>query len=430
MILRLAIFVFLCLPLLAQAQIGAVFGTGPVSQSMGGTSLLQGMPSGFQTYSAPAALGFIRQVEVSAGAQYMDPKLKPFGNVVLNSNGTRGDFQTAGVRSGGGNVLAIALPFGKVRPLTLGAAFYLPFGTLVRVSGSPVNYPFYPIYSDIARNFFFVLGAGYELFDGFALGLNMRSTTKSTAVYALRADSSINYSASAVEAKGESRLSVSILYDFEKKNANRPYTLGAMYRARAGLETKLAADVSAFFPLQGSLTSTPAFTPDEWVLMGTGRVSEALTISSDVAWAKWSKYSSPYGTGNINSYVIGTSRKDALFRDVLVPRVGFQYAKALSGDIKRLNWRLGYLFHPSPVPDQSGDSNFVDNDRHMFSSGVGLGFQNPWAATDIIDLDFFFQYNWLKTRVVTKNTATTIGAPGYRTGGSILLYGMGIKLRF
>lgn len=421
----------LLLPQLSHAHVESVFGIGPVSQGMGATSLVQGSFSGFQTYSAPAALGFIHQVEVSAGVQYMDPKLKPFGTVVLSPNGTMGEFKSANVMSGGGNVLAIALPFGKVHPFTVGGAFYLPFGTLVRVSGSPVNYPFYPIYSDISRNFFFVVGAGYELFDGFAVGINLRSTTKSTAVYALRSDSSINYSASAVEAKGESRLSVSVLYDFEKKNSGSPYTLGAMYRARSGLETKLAADISAFVPLQGELTSTPAFSPDEWVLMGTGRIGDSWILSTDLSWAKWSKYSSPYGTGNINSYVIGTAYKEALFKDVLVPRIGTQYKSALNGEnLKQFFWRFGYLYQPSPVPDQTGESNYVDNNRHLFSTGAGVGIKNPWDEASLIDLDFFFQYNWLKNREIKKNLSTSVGYPGYKSGGSILLYGMGLKVRF
>lgn len=414
----------------AHAQIGAVFGIGPVSESMGSTSLVHGKPNAFNAYAAPAALGFIRNPEVSVGAQYMSPSLRPYGTLVINSNRTLGEFRESGVLPGGGQLLAIAIPFGKVRPLTIGAAFYLPFSTLVRVSGTPVNYPFYPIYTDISRNLFYVVGAGYEIFDGWALGINLRSTTKSIAAYSLRADSSVNYSASAVEARGQTRYSFSIVYDGEKKNPDFPFTVGAMYRARAGLETKLSADISAFVPVQGSLTSTPTFSPAEWVLMSSAKLSESLIASMDLAWVKWSEYSSPYGSGNINTYIIN-SNTPAGFKDRLVPRAGAQYKKNINGTIlKDLILRGGYSFQKSPVPNQDRDSNFVDNDRHSFTSGLGFALKNPWQETSDLDLDFFAQYNWLHNRKITKISATNIGAPGYISGGSILLFGAGVTIRF
>ncbi|MGZ3695657.1 MAG: hypothetical protein ACXWQO_16215, partial [Bdellovibrionota bacterium] len=240
----------------AHAELGSLFGMGPLSSGLGGTSLFQGRPSPYQTLNAPASLGFIHKVEVDLSAQYFDPKLRPFGTVVLNSGGNLGNFDTAGVVAGGGTLVGIALPFGRVRPLTLGAVIYLPFTTLIRISGQPVDHPFYPLYSDIARNFFFSVGAGYELFDGLALGMNMRSTTKSVANYTLRTSNSVNYSASVVEGKSESRPSFSVVYDNERaRGANATaYSVGAMYRAQAGLETKLIADVTAFVPVEGSIT--------------------------------------------------------------------------------------------------------------------------------------------------------------------------------
>lgn len=420
---------FLVFSLNARAEMGNIFGIGAYSQGMGSVSLVQGVPSPFQTYAAPAALGFLRNVEVSVGAQYMDSRLRPFGSLVLNSNGTIGEFNSAGVLSGGGQVFAMGLPIGKVRPLTLGAVVYLPFSSLVRVSGAPVNYPFYPLYNDLSRNFFLVIGAGYELFDGLALGINFRSTTQSNAFYSLRSDNTINYSASAVEAKGQSRISASVLFDAERRGG-APFSIGAMYRARAGLQTKLAADVTAFVPIQGELISFPSYSPAEWVLMGAARFNDNWKTSLDVAWVKWSDYVSPYGTGNINSYAVDSVRKEALFRDILVPRIGVEYTHRSSGFFKQSQYRVGYLYHPSPVPDQTGDSNFVDNNRHLFSLGWGLGFSNPWREGDLVELDLFGQYNWLKSRKITKNTTTTVGAPGYTAGGKIWMYGMSATLRF
>lgn len=415
----------------AKAEMASLFGIGQRSPAMGGTALIQGQYNPFQVYTAPAALGFLRRVEFSFGAQYLDPRIKPYGQIVLNSSGTQGDFRDAGVLPGGGSVIGFALPLGRVRPLTLGGAIYLPFTTLIRVSGTPVDYPFYPLYTDISRNFFFVVGAGYEVVDGLALGGNIRSTTKSNTQYVLRSDNSINYSASAVEAKSQSRLSVSVVYDRGRRNPDQPWSAGFMYRGKSGMENKLSADVSAFVPVQGELNSMPSYTPAEFVLMASGKLAGKYTFSGDVSRVKWSDYVSPYGSGNINSYVIGSRASTANFRDTTVYRFGMQQESVLGGGfVKKISYREGYQWHPSPVPDQTGDSNFADNDRHMITAGLGLTLDHPFRDEDVFDLDFFFQYNLLKDRAVRKAAANNIGAPGYNTGGKILVYGMGASMRF
>ncbi len=415
----------------ARGEMPSLFGIGQRSMAMGGAALNQGNYNPFHAYTAPAALGYLRRVEFSFGAQYFDPRIKPVGTVQLNSNGTQGDFRESGVLPGGGSLIGFALPLGSKRPLTLGGAIYMPFTTLIRVSGTPVDYPFYPLYTDISRNFFFVIGAGYEFIDGWALGINMRSTTKSTVNYALRSDNTVNYSASATEAKSETRFSVSFLYDHARRNPEKPWTAGLMYRAKSGMETKLQADVSAFVPLQGELVSLPAYTPAELVLMGSLKAFKAWTFSGDIARVQWSKYSSPYGSGYINSYVLGNRQSSANFKDITVFRFGMQQEFPIGGGfLKSISYREGYQFHPSPVPDQTGDSNFLDNDRHMISTGMGLAVESPLRDNEVLDLDFFIQYNLLKSRSVRKSASTNIGAPGYETGGHILLYGMGVGMKF
>lgn len=413
----------------AHAELGSLFGVGPLSGAMGGASLFQGRQSAYQILNAPASLGYMRQVQVDVSAQYFDPKLMPFGTLVLNSGGTLGTFDTAGVQRGGGSLLGFALPFGKVRPLVLGVTIYLPFSTLIRISGQPVDHPYYPLYTDVAQNFFFAVGAGYEVLDGLSLGVNMRSTTKSVANYTLRSSNSVNYSASVVEGKSESRPSFSVIYDFERGAGGAPVSVGAAFRAKSGLETKLIADVTAFVPVEGSITSMPSYTPAEWALFGTARSGE-FTFSADAALVKWSKFVSPYGTGNINTYAIGGLRREAGFRDVVVSRFGVDYSYARDGFFRKLSYRLGYLNHPSPVPPQTGNSNFVDSDRHNFTAGLGTAVKDFFRDDGLVDIDLFFQYNWLMRRQVTKDASNNVGAPGYVSGGKILLYGAGASFKF
>ena len=418
----------------AKANVASTFGFGPLSSATGGTSFLVGNYDAFSVYSAPAALGYISDVKASLGYFSMTPKLKAVGSVVLNSNGTRGEFSESGVLGGTGQTLGLTLPIGsKNRPLTVGAAFYLPSTSVARVSGSPVNYPFYTLYSDISRNAFYVFGIGYRIWGPLAVGVNLRSSIKSLADYQLRADNTINYSASAVEARSQSRVSVSLMYDASLKGEPDPGAIGLMYRAESTMETKLNADVTAFVNVKGVLNSISAYSPAEWVLALSQRFdSIGLTGSFDATWVKWSGYASPYGSGNINSYVIGDLRKEANFKDVFVPRIGFENHLGRLGAIQKIAARVGYFYYPSPVPDQVSDSNFVDANRHAFTTGLGLGFSNPWQGSGdrLINLDMYFQYNSLANRQIIKNSSTNGGAPGYQAGGKILLYGLAATLNF
>ncbi|MGZ3651551.1 MAG: OmpP1/FadL family transporter [Bdellovibrionota bacterium] len=430
--LILSILLLLGLSASAHAELASLFGIGPKNQAMGGVSLIQGESNPFQVYTAPAALGFLHRMEIDFGTEYFQPNIRPYGTLNLNSAGTQGDFSDAGVLPGGGSLLAFGIPLGRVHPVTLGGAIFMPFASLIRVSGTPVDYPFYPLYTDLSRNFFFVVGAGYEIWDGWAVGVNVRSTTKSTVSYSLRSDSSINYSASATEAKSESRLSYSVLYDNSRRHPEQtPWTAGAMYRGYAGMETKIQADVSAFVPIQGAIISDPSYTPAEWVLMGTWQAIPLWTLSGEVSRVMWSKYISPYGSGNINTYVIGDKASSANFNNITVFRAGLEHEVPVNGaTVKKIFYRGGYQYHPSPVPDQTGDTNFVDTKRHLFSAGVGAGIANPWKDDDVIDLDLFFQYNLLKNRQISKSSNLNVGAPGYLAGGNILLFGGGASLKF
>lgn len=401
---------------------------------MGGVTTVQGEPDPFNTYSNPAMLGELHVATVSVGVLYMDPRLSSFGRLVLDSTGVQGDFHGSGVLPGLGNTLGLAFPVGpKSHPLTVGAAFYVPSGSLVRVSGDPVDWPFYPLYKDLSRNAFFIVGAGYRIWGPLHAGVNFSSTTESVAIYKLRADNTINYSSSIVEARTRTKLSFALLYDFALKQENpHNFSLVAMYRAASALETKLAADISSFVPVQGELVSTPSYSPAEWLLGWSAKLNEHITLSADGAWVEWNKYSSPYGTGNINSYVIGSRYQGAGFKNIFVPHVGVQYKQVSDGSIRVYNYRGGVLYHPSPVPPQTGDTNFVDSDRWAFTGGFGLGIKNPWARDEgaLISFDSFFQWNYLKKRQITKPQSTSIGAPGYLAGGKILNYGLNATLDF
>jgi long-subunit fatty acid transport protein len=67
--------------------------------------------------------------------------------------------------------------------------------------------------------------------------------------------------------------------------------------------------------------------------------------------------------------------------------------------------RAGYAFEPSPVPEQSAATNFLDSDRHLLAGGaaVQLAGLEPWVAGGL-ELGVAYQAGFLQHRRYEKPT--------------------------
>ncbi|MCG3172308.1 MAG: hypothetical protein GMKNLPBB_00456 [Myxococcota bacterium] len=172
-------------------------------------------------------------------------------------------------------------------------------------------------------------------------------------------------------------------------------------------------------------------------LGGAFNPASDVTITADITWQQWSEFVSHFN-----------EKPDPQFSNTLVPRVGAEWFI--------LDWfaaRLGFSYIPSPVPDQTGRTNYVDNPRTHVS--LGAGFHVGEARIDL-------HVAWLQLlpRTVQKDpnainpvrdelTSTVRdfnsgeplndpaafetnnpGFPGYRSGGMIISSGLGITLPF
>lgn len=227
----------------------------------------------------------------------------------------------------------------------------------------------------------------------------------------------------------------------------------AVYRGEFQLTLDIAArlDVEAnalglSVPLLTYITtnSVNAFLPRQAVLGTSFDPSSALTIDFDVTWSNWAAYKSPVTAVN------ATTRFDPPegfppslvpekpaptvvippnFRDRFVPRVGVEGRLPL-GRGHAFAIRAGYFFESSPIPPQTGGTNFVDSDRHAFSGGLGVRLHD--IAAEIpgdVKLDVHAMYSHLPERLTQKSSpANPIG--DYRAGGSIWSLGFTTGLVF
>jgi len=135
------------------------------------------------------------------------------------------------------------------------------------------------------------------------------------------------------------------------------------------------------------------------------RLSHDLLISGEITYNQWSDFLSP-------SLEIHTDLKvpiipiqllpgvveDPNFSDTWTPRIGVEY-RGITKKSYNIIFRTGYAYDPSPVPEQTGWSNFLDGNKHIFSTGLGLELKELFGK-DLSNacpaLQGVFQYQWIQ----------------------------------
>src|SRR5690242_3850161 len=111
------------------------------------------------------------------------------------------------------------------------------------------------------------------------------------------------------------------------------------------------------------------------------------------------------------------------FSDIVVPRAGAEWRP-----LERLALRLGYLLRPTPVPDQTGRTNFLDSMAHLVSLGGGWSFDDPLKMARALTVDAAAQLTILQDRAVVKSGANK--NPNYHFGGTHLALSLALKYEF
>jgi long-subunit fatty acid transport protein len=133
-----------------------------------------------------------------------------------------------------------------------------------------------------------------------------------------------------------------------------------------------------------------------------------------VYWSMFTETTTPYQemsvealTGSSVTIKVGSDVGAPGFNDTVNVRMGTSFARDWTGkkgpgNVFTTTFRGGYGFVPTPVPDQTGITNYMDSDRHVVSAGVGLRFF-PKSAPGPINIDLGGQYQQLVTRTVQKS---------------------------
>jgi long-chain fatty acid transport protein len=190
-------------------------------------------------------------------------------------------------------------------------------------------------------------------------------------------------------------------------------------------------DLGTFGALDVQVNGVTSYSPNVIGLGGSMTLlEERLVVGIDVAYEMWSL--TPQLVPDIhidlpqtlvdlgfNGQVV--SRTITMgFSDIIVPRVGAEF-----WPIDRLAVRAGYILRPTPVPDQSGRTNFLDSTAHVVSFGGGWKFDDPLKMAKALHVDAAVQLTFLSPREVVKSGPNN--NPNYRFGGSQLVLSLGVR---
>jgi hypothetical protein len=178
-------------------------------------------------------------------------------------------------------------------------------------------------------------------------------------------------------------------------DANDDLRLAATVHTRQALEIETGFDyVIATGVDQGTTVAfTHAYMPLTTALAGSYAVSDALALVGTASFARWSQYRDRHAE---------RPHPDYAWRDTLSGSVGARYGGAA------LDAYLDLAYQPSPVPAQTGRSNYVDNDRLAATTGVESEF-DLWGGT--FQLGAQLQAHRLFYRHVTKFATPTNPQP-------------------
>lgn len=205
--------------------------------------------------------------------------------------------------------------------------------------------------------------------------------------------------------------------------AHEKVSVGLSYRGEAKLDLQIGADVHGKVepfgaPVRYTLASRSfdAFHPRQITLGTSYRAKPWLTANLDLVWVEWSAYKSATSQtsthlelpADVRSVVAvppdpkPTVVRDPAFSNRIVPHLGIE-GRPVSGKVD-VFVRGGYVFEKTPVPPQTGQTNFVDADRHTISAGVGAAWNAPFAELPgKLALDAHFAWSILPTRDTKKD---------------------------
>lgn len=223
-------------------------------------------------------------------------------------------------------------------------------------------------------------------------------------------------------------------------------SIGAAYHGEssAAFELPITAELGNGFSIpipRLDLVGTAQYDPRQASVEVSVVPVDGLRIAAGATWKQWSGFESPIvytavpdnlPTELCPQKVVGAAEGQVgclqpapEFSDIVVPRVGAEWTVPWGA------WevvpRAGVAWEPSPVPEQDGDQNYLDNDRLILAAGLGVRY-------DDISVRVAGQWQHLFERTDRKNgalladSASNPGYPSITHSGEVFYWGIELGL--
>ena len=436
----LATALLLALSAPAAANPVDLFGFGARGPAMG-TAQTAAAQDGGANYYNPAILATFPDIRIDVGYQYAQPTMQIDG-------------QSVGDDASRGMAVSLNVPgrLGSVR-VAFGGALLIPDEHISRVRTLNSQQPRFQMYDNRPQRLFLAANLAAEITDRLFVGggIAYMSSTNGGVYLVGR----IGFP----DAE-DSNLDVAMDVDLETVRygqagllfrLNDWIDLGLSYRSQ--FKVTLSQDFIVngnVGPANGmpvvengylglSSKAEDLFQPMQVTFGADAQLTPRLSMAFDATFLRWSKFTNPAAhinldldIGDFNALVDippAPPLPDPHFSDTLSPRIGFEYL-AYTSKKRDVTARAGYIYEPTPVPEQFGETNFIDSDKHTLSLGGGVtlrGFSAVFRKP--LDIDAYVAYTMLEARTTEKlSPVDPVG--DYRATGHVLAAGVQTRWRF
>lgn len=422
-------------PGVARAHPWALFGLGPRAKGMGGAHT-----AAAQDYSAvfynPASLSEVRDGAFAFEGAWMLPELS------VEFEGTP-EVEAREVEDAPGIAFGAQLMVGspdEAGRVGLGISIHVPTRSLLSGRAVDPAVPQWYLYESLPRRIVAALGLGWAPADWLSVGVSVQILAGVRG----QLDFELDVAAGRFVEK-------TVVFDIEPVTAAtlgvelRPLPelrLGLAWRSEIGAEVNLpvALELTELAELRVSTQFPIQFSPHELVAGASWRVPVWQTLlAADLTWQHWSRAPDPSpatrldaggallegaGLGEVfDAPAPGEARTVRLgLRDIFVLAVGVEQP------LGPIQLRAGYRLRPTPVPQQTTGTNYIDASEHHVALGAGFVWRDPsQTLKGPLTLDLSAGVGFLPARRHQKVAGNDpIGS--YEAGGR--LWQLGIALRY